>query len=221
MAARAKINDAPAPPAALTALAARFGFAPHPLPDPVISALLVLAAENEALRRELAVAQSAADWDVLTPTLNRRAFMRELQRTIAFVERYGGGAAVLFLDLDGFKAVNDQFGHAAGDAVLVAVAKVLRDQVRETDIVARLGGDEFGIILVQTHAEDARAKALALSRRIAETPIEHEGVAHVVGASIGVHEIIAPEDAEDALARADEAMYVAKALRRRDCAGTR
>ena len=113
-----------------------------------------LAAEVERLERELAAARSQmaalearADVDPLTDVLNRRGFERELKRSLAYVKRYGPSAALLYLDLDGFKAVNDRHGHAAGDAVLKAVAMVLSRHVRASDVVARLGGDEFAVLL--------------------------------------------------------------------------
>src|SRR5512147_129086 len=106
-----------------------------------------LAAERDELARKLAAAEQLADRDTLTPALNRRAFLRELHRTMSEVERYKTPAAVLYIDLDGFKALNDSYGHAAGDAVLSQVARLLIESVRESDVVGRLGGDEFGIIL--------------------------------------------------------------------------
>jgi diguanylate cyclase (GGDEF)-like protein len=130
------------------------------------------------------------------------------------VERYKTPAAVLYVDLDGFKALNDEYGHAAGDAVLRHVALLLSDSVRESDVVGRLGGDEFGIILNRAAAEEARAKAQTLHDKINSSAILHAGVAHRVRASVGVHPIAMVEDPETALARADEAMYADKHARR-------
>lgn len=177
-----------------------------------------LAAERDALAQRLEAAESLADRDTLTPTLNRRAFMRELHRTMSEVERYKAQAAVLYVDLDGFKAVNDGFGHAAGDAVLKHIARQLVDSVRESDVVGRLGGDEFGIILNRVGADEARAKARSLDERIAGAAIVHAGIAHRVGVSIGVHPIASIEDPEIAVARADEAMYAEKFARRTSAA---
>jgi diguanylate cyclase (GGDEF)-like protein len=181
-----------------------------------LAALERLAAQREELRQQLATAEELADRDTLTPTLNRRAFIRELHRTMSEVERYKTPAAVLYIDLDGFKAVNDEYGHAAGDAVLRHVGVLLIDSVRESDVVGRLGGDEFGIILNRATAEEARAKAASLSERFNSTAILHAGVAHRVCISIGVHAIAMVEDPETAIARADEAMYADKAARRID-----
>ena len=173
-----------------------------------------LAAEREELTQKLAAAEDLADRDTLTPTLNRRAFLRELHRTMSEVERYKSPAAVLYIDLDGFKALNDSHGHAAGDAVLRQVGRLLVDQVRESDIVGRLGGDEFGLILNRAPADEARVKAQSLIDKINSCTLVHAGVAHHVRASIGMHAIAIVEDPETAIARADEAMYADKHARR-------
>lgn len=172
-----------------------------------LAALMRLAAERDALA-------ATADRDALTPTFNRRAFMRELHRTMSEVERYKTPAAVLFVDLDGLKTLNDTHGHAAGDAVLKHLGRVLAESVRESDVVGRLGGDEFGVILNRASAEEARAKAAALSDKINSSAIIHAGVAHRVAASFGVHPIVSVEDPETAVARADEAMYAEKHARK-------
>ncbi len=184
--------------------------------DAALAVLERLAAERDALSERLAAAEELADRDSLVPVFNRRAFLRELHRTMSEVERYRTPAAVLYLDLDGFKALNDEYGHAAGDAVLRHVGRLLMDSVRESDVVGRLGGDEFGVILNRAPADEAHAKALALSEKINATAIRHVGVAHRIGASVGVHPIAAVEDPETAIARADEAMYAEKHARRLD-----
>ncbi|MGE0740715.1 MAG: GGDEF domain-containing protein [Hyphomonadaceae bacterium] len=179
-----------------------------------LAALERLAAERDALAGRLAVAENLADRDALAPVFNRRAFLRELHRTMSEVERYKTPAAVLYLDLDGFKALNDGYGHAAGDAVLTHLGRLLLDSVRESDVVGRLGGDEFGVILNRATAEEARAKAEGLSERINASAILHAGVPHRIRASVGVHPIAMVEDPETAIARADEAMYADKHARR-------
>jgi diguanylate cyclase (GGDEF)-like protein len=173
-----------------------------------------LSAERDALAERLVAAEAQADRDSLTPTFNRRAFLRELHRTMSEVERYKTPAAVLYLDLDGFKALNDRYGHAAGDAVLRHVGRFLCDSVRESDVVGRLGGDEFGLILNRASAEEARIKAASLSEKLNNSAIMHAGIAHRIRASFGVHAIATVEDPETAIARADEAMYAEKFARR-------
>jgi diguanylate cyclase (GGDEF)-like protein len=184
--------------------------------DVALAALERLAAERDALAEKLAVAEDLADRDTLTPTYNRRAFIRELHRTMSEVERYKTPAAVLYVDLDGFKALNDSHGHAAGDAVLKHVGKMLVESVRESDAVGRLGGDEFGVILNRANAEEARAKALALSAQLNSSAIIYAGQAHRIAISIGVHAVAIAEDPEVAIARADEAMYAEKFARRNE-----
>jgi diguanylate cyclase (GGDEF)-like protein len=172
--------------------------------------LAALTAEVESLRAEVARLRALADHDTLTPLLNRRAFMRELGRAMAFCRRYGAPAAVLYLDLDGFKAVNDAYGHLAGDAALRRVADLLAAHIRESDAAARLGGDEFAVLLVQADAAVARAKADALAALIAAEPFAWEGERFSLGASFGVR-VFEDQSGPDAwLAEADAAMFVRK-----------
>jgi diguanylate cyclase (GGDEF)-like protein len=192
----------------------RFGLSARDASPAALATLQALCLERDALAERLVAAEALADRDTLTPTANRRAFMRELHRTMSEVERYGMAAAVLYIDLDGFKAINDSHGHAAGDAVLRQVGRLLVDQVRESDVVGRIGGDEFGIILNHAPADEARAKARSLAHEIDRATVTHAGISHRVKASIGVHAIAAVEDPETALARADEAMYADKYARR-------
>ncbi|MHB8287019.1 MAG: GGDEF domain-containing protein [Caulobacteraceae bacterium] len=185
--------------------------------SPVRAVLLRLVAERDALEAEVArlTQRSAelellADRDPLTPVLNRRAFMRELERAIAFCVRYKTEASLVFFDMDGFKAVNDDFGHAAGDAVLATVAQRLLDHVRTTDVVGRLGGDEFAVILVQAGPDAATQKAGALVAEIEGQPVIHKGKAIALKISAGVDGWTPETDAPQWLARADAAMFVNK-----------
>ncbi|QGZ94117.1 GGDEF domain-containing protein [Terricaulis silvestris] len=190
------------------------GLSRRDVSEAAIDVIERLTAERNEIAAKLALAEELADRDALAPTLNRRAFLRELHRTMSEVERYKTPAAVLYLDLDGFKAVNDAYGHAAGDAILRHVGLLLLDSVRESDVVGRLGGDEFGVILNRASADEARAKAQSLSDHINNSAILHAGVAHRIRASVGVHPIALAEDPETAIARADEAMYAEKHARR-------
>jgi diguanylate cyclase (GGDEF)-like protein len=173
-----------------------------------------LRAELARVNARLAEAEGLADRDTLTPLFNRRAFMRELVRTQAFVERYDSPASVVFFDLDGLKAINDQFGHAAGDAALVAVAERLRGNVRGSDMVGRLGGDEFAVILAQTNGFQAEAKAESLAAVVAAEPLAGFDGEVRVSVSWGVAELRRQVDADTAVAEADAAMYAAKRSRR-------
>ena len=179
-----------------------------------IDVLARLKAERDALAAKLADTEALADRDMLAPVFNRRGFLRELHRTMSEVERYRTPAAVLYIDLDNFKAVNDAYGHAAGDAILRHVGALLMESVRESDIVGRLGGDEFGVILNRVGAEEARAKSAVLSDTINASALIFAGMHHRIQASVGAHVIAAIEDPETAIARADEAMYAEKYARR-------
>jgi diguanylate cyclase (GGDEF)-like protein len=169
-----------------------------------------LRTEVARLKARLSEAETLADRDALTPVLNRRAFARELKRVATFAQRYGSAASLIYFDLDGFKAVNDRYGHAAGDKALQAVAQRLAANVRESDVVGRLGGDEFGVILAQADAGAAQAKAAALAAAIAATPVNCGEWLAPVRASYGVRQIDPDADPEQALADADAAMFARK-----------
>lgn len=190
-------------------------------PAGAASIAMRLAAEVERLEAELAAArakvaelEAKADVDPLLEIFNRRGFTRELERALAYVRRYGTLAALVYLDLDGFKPVNDTHGHAAGDAVLKAVAKTLSANVRASDTVARLGGDEFAVLLWNLDETAAAAKAAALEEKIAATVVRSGRTTVAVGASAGVAPLRPGDDAATVLARADHAMYARKAGRR-------
>ena len=158
--------------------------------------------------------EASADTDPLTGIFNRRGFDRELKRSLAYVKRYWTRAALIYVDLDGFKPVNDRHGHAAGDAMLKAVAATLTGSVRASDTVARLGGDEFGLILWNLSEADAAAKAWALEAAVGEATVEWEGATLSVGASIGFAMLGPSDELADVLAKADHAMYARKAARK-------
>ena len=154
-----------------------------------------------------------ATHDGLTGLANRRAFDELMGRTLAQARRTGGHVAVLLVDLDRFKQVNDTFGHPEGDALLVEVARRLRSALREADVVARLGGDEFAALLAGTDATGAIAAAERVTDAL-ETSVTLSGSVVQVGASIGIS--CWPEhghDAEMLLRHADVAMYAAKERR--------
>jgi diguanylate cyclase (GGDEF)-like protein len=180
-----------------------------------------LRGELAALKEELARArarlvelESRVDEDPLTGLLNRRGFERALVQALAYVRRYGATAALLFLDLDGFKAVNDRHGHAAGDWVLGRLARMITGQVRASDVVARIGGDEIVVLLWNLRADQAEAKAHALEALVAASPFEHDGKRFRLGLSAGFAMLGPGDTVEAALARADAAMYARKHARR-------
>ncbi|MGF3023393.1 sensor domain-containing phosphodiesterase [Methylobacterium aquaticum] len=163
--------------------------------------------------RKAADAQVAhmARHDGLTGLPNRALFRDSLDRRLSVVRRHGGTCGVLYLDLDAFKAVNDTFGHAAGDALLRAVAERIRAALRQEDLPARLGGDEFAVLLGgEADAASAAATAERLISSLRE-PVDLGGPRATVGVSIGI--AVAPEHGSDSdllLKRADLALYRAK-----------
>jgi diguanylate cyclase (GGDEF)-like protein len=176
----------------------------------VVSALRARTLADSALADLVALSRTS-QYDELTETPNRALMLDRIQGAIGLARRHGKHVAVLFVDLDGFKFVNDTFGHAAGDAVLRRVASCLTDNVRETDTVSRFGGDEFLVLLASVN--DASDAAVMAAKIIASLTSLGAGqdVASSVSASIGI--AIYPEDAstpEELIQCADEAMYRAK-----------
>lgn len=150
--------------------------------------------------------------DSLTELPNRRAFMEALEAAIGRFERYGHRFALLLLDLDQFKRINDEFGHAAGDVVLCRMGERVRATLRTSDLLARLGGEEFALLLPETGQAGAQESAERIRRCLAETDIEiGPGVTVALTASIGV--VVAEGESvgpDRLLRRADDAMYAAK-----------
>jgi diguanylate cyclase (GGDEF)-like protein len=152
-----------------------------------------------------------AHQDSLINLPNRRGFMRELERLCARVSRYGSGAAMLFVDLDGLKMINDTFGHRAGDESLIQVAELLTRGVRRGDVVARIGGDEFGILLENASEESAHETAARLIELICGCEFSHDGDELPLSVAIGVGMIDGNDPPDEVMARADEEMYRRKA----------
>lgn len=180
--------------------------------------VIVLREEADTLRASLADAALLADNDALCPVFNRRAFEREVRREIALSGRFQTPLTLIFIDLDNFKQVNDVYGHAAGDSVLLKISDILLARTRETDIVGRLGGDEFGIVLAHASLEDSRRKAAQLAAAIDALEVRGEegvGLAPVqIGASCGVVEWNAGQSPAALIARADQAMFAEKSRRK-------
>jgi diguanylate cyclase (GGDEF)-like protein/PAS domain S-box-containing protein len=157
--------------------------------------------------------QYLADHDALTGLFNRRRFEEELDRALASAERYRHRGAVLVLDLDGFKHVNDTLGHPVGDELIARLASTLRDELRESDVIARLGGDEFGVILPEASEAEAAAVASKLLRAVERDGIVADSTGHArVTASVGLATFDGADglSAEELLVEADIAMYDAK-----------
>jgi diguanylate cyclase (GGDEF)-like protein len=192
--------------------APRLSVAPNDA-KPVIRRLRVQLARAQARIDEL---QASADTDFLLDIPNRRGFERELNRSIAYIKRYHASGALIVLDVDRLKPVNDAFGHAAGDQVLKAIVAVLLRHVRSSDVVGRLGGDEFALLLWNLSETDARAKAASLEQAIDRLSFVFRGRTVTAGASAGVAILGAHAEARRALEEADSAMYVRKAQRRHE-----
>ena len=187
----------------------------------VRDAIMGLMSEVENLRRELSQtrarldeAEKAADQDHMLPLLNRRAFVRELTRYIAFTDRYNTPSSLIYFDLNRLKATNDTLGHAAGDAVLAHFTDVLLAQVRESDCVGRLGGDEFAVLLSHATQEQALKKADVLAAAVQAAPAQWNGHSIPVSFAYGAFELQSGDSADTAMARADQAMYAHKKAQR-------
>jgi diguanylate cyclase (GGDEF)-like protein len=166
----------------------------------------VLKAYVAELEERMKLLEQLADSDTLTPLPNRRFFFRAIERAVAQLTRHGTPSALLFVDMDNLKAINDGRGHAAGDEALVQVAMTLREKIRSGDVVARIGGDEFGVLLEYLEPDAAIEKARLLGLAITELSMGFS-------VSIGVTALL-PEDTPDsALTRADARMYEAKRRR--------
>jgi diguanylate cyclase (GGDEF)-like protein len=173
-----------------------------------ISRLRGQVAQLQARVEEL---DELAHQDSLIKLPNRRGFMRELERLCARVGRYGNAAAMLFVDLDGLKMINDTFGHRAGDESLIQVAELLTAGVRRGDVVARIGGDEFGILLENASEDSAHETAARLIELICGCEFKHDGDELPLSVAIGVGMIDGNDTPEAVMAHADEEMYRRKA----------
>jgi diguanylate cyclase (GGDEF)-like protein/PAS domain S-box-containing protein len=149
--------------------------------------------------------------DPLTGIHNRRAFFENIERERARLTRYPGEAAILMVDVDHFKQINDTHGHAAGDAMLCHIVKQMRKLLRESDILARLGGEEFAILSPQTNREGALGLGERIRKVLEDNPLGYEDVSISVTASVGVAIMTADDPNTDkTLSRADHALYEAK-----------
>jgi diguanylate cyclase (GGDEF)-like protein/PAS domain S-box-containing protein len=187
----------------------------HEFDEPQLLQVLEILAQEAAtaldradLHRRL---QEQATHDVLTGLSNRRAVLDQLDQAIARARRHNRGLGLLYLDLDGFKTVNDSYGHATGDDVLIEVAARLRQTTRVEDNIGRIGGDEFVVIV-----EDLSGAGETLKARLASAvtkPYADLGVDVALGVSIGIAVWQVEDDADSLLGRADHAMYADKAAR--------
>jgi len=183
----------------------------------LIQDMLAFAAEAE---QRIAEQQARIDYlegltttDDLTGVQNRRGFEQALSHSLAEAQRYEETGLVVYIDLDGFKEINDIHGHAAGDAVLRTVAQFLVDETRDTDYVARLGGDEFAVICTRADVMATRRRMVALGKALNKQTAKYGGAHLKIRASLGMEAFNSASTAEEVLSKADKAMYKAKAKR--------
>jgi diguanylate cyclase (GGDEF)-like protein len=169
-----------------------------------------LQMENRALKARVAELERLVIGDTLTPLYNRRHFMAELDRWCSRAHRYGGEYALMFIDVDNLKAVNDDHGHPVGDALLIDIAKALLASVRKSDIVARVGGDEFAILLDNIASEGLAAKAEHLVKAVSGISVACNGTVLCPSISAGYAIIESGAKPSELLHRADRSMYAAK-----------
>ena len=192
---------------------------PRGAADALMKQILAFAREAERTIAEQAARIEQLELlsltDELTGMPNRRHFMREFTRRLALAQRYGEQGATALVDMDGFKAINDQYGHEVGDLALVSFAQLLVRNVRATDFVARLGGDEFVILMVHGRSGEALARLRMVQRMINATKIEIGAVSFPLSASFGIATYGQGDTPEEVLRRADLAMYADKSERRK------
>jgi len=206
----------PKPPRARPLKQAASAPRPPGAPDDAKPAIRRLRAQLARALERVEELQASADTDFLLNIPNRRGFERELQRSISYIKRYHANGALIVLDVDRLKPINDAFGHAAGDQVLKAIVATLLREVRASDVIGRLGGDEFALVLWNLSETDAHAKAAALEQAIDALSFRFRGRNVTAGVSAGVALLGPHVEAGRALEEADRAMYVRKAQRRHE-----
>ncbi|MGJ7461685.1 sensor domain-containing diguanylate cyclase [Halomonas sp. MA07-2] len=167
-----------------------------------------LICELEATRHELA---KRAATDPLTGLLNRRAFEQRLDQEVALIQRGAPPAALMLIDLDHFKRVNDTLGHQAGDEVIVRFAELCREVFRQADVIGRWGGEEFVVMLPRASVAEARHAAERLHQRLAITSMRADSATPLyISASIGICSLSGVSNMDECLHRTDELLYQAK-----------
>lgn len=183
-------------------------------PDRLLAQALSFAAETEQriieLNARVAQLENMTVTDELTDLLNRRGFDAILRRNLLSAARYDEAGILAYLDLNGFKKINDDHGHPAGDDVLRAVGRYLQQNIRATDYAARLGGDEFAVLFVRAQQAPARERARQLVRGLNKLTIAAKSGPIVIHASLGLAFYNGNTEVEELMERADRAMYADK-----------
>lgn len=161
-------------------------------------------------KETLAEMEQLVDVDCVAPIPNRRAFMRRLTWAITMHQRYGHPSTLLYFDLNDFKKINDEYGHAAGDLAIRHISQLLSSAMRESDFLARIGGDEFGIIMYYATEEAAKKRGEMITEKLRTTPLIFTGKQLQLSAAYGAYTVQSGDDAESCLAAADMSMYVDK-----------
>ncbi len=194
------------------------GLDDEPLTERARAALHALVDRNSLLRASLSEMRARifeleqiADKDTLTPLPNRRRFLEELDRVTAQADRYGTAAALLYVDVDNLKAINDAHGRFVGDAAMVHVARLLKGQIRSTDFAARIGGDEFALILDRLDQDGAAITADRIARKVAGNPLDVGGREVSIEVSIGSAAIRPGDTSDEIMQRGTRSAFLKKA----------
>jgi diguanylate cyclase (GGDEF)-like protein len=166
--------------------------------------------ELSRTKESLAEIERLVDVDCIAPIPNRRAFMRRLSWAINMHQRYQHPSTILYFDINDFKTINDQYGHAAGDIAIRHVSQLLGTAMRESDFLARIGGDEFAVIMYYANEDAAKMRGAKIAETLQNTPFMFNGKPVHITTAYGYHSLHQGDDAESALAAADMSMYVDK-----------
>ena len=169
-----------------------------------------LSRDLSRTKESLSEIERLVDVDCLAPIPNRRAFMRRLSWAINMQERYNHPSTILYFDINQFKAINDEYGHAAGDLAIRHISQMLSTTMRDSDFLARIGGDEFAVIMYYANEDAAKKRGAKIAEKLQKTPFLFNGKHLHVTTAFGYYAIQSGDDAEGALASADMSMYVDK-----------
>jgi len=178
--------------------------------DFVVEAEQTIATQNSRIEK----LEVMTTTDPLTGLLNRRGILKELEHAVATADRYGETAIFAYIDLDGFKEINDTFGHDVGDAKLKFVADTLLSTIRQTDYAARLGGDEFALLLRHSEFSGGKERTRFIQQKLNFTKFKYHDYSLPIRASFGITEICPGSTVETIMKKADRQMYNNKNIRR-------